>query len=604
MPKPPAPSRFPDLRRNLVIATTLMALALAVYVRVAGFEFLQFDDNKIVYENEHVTAGLAWPGIVWACTHPHFGIWMPLTSMSHMLDAQVFGDWAGGHHLTNLLLHLANVAVLYFALAALTGKPWRSAWVAALFAVHPFGAGVVGWVSSRKELTWTLCFFLALLAYAGYVRKPSPARYIPVFLAMALGMLCKPMIMTLPCVLLLLDWWPLGRWGGNTDGHGRTRTLALIAEKLPLFLLSAAAAAAAVWGQEDVHAITLYGDVPLGTRAANAIVSYVRYLFHAVWPVWLSGHYPHLGDALTLTLVLGAALLLLAITAAVLLPFRRVPYLLVGWFWFLGTLFPVIGLVQYANASMADRYAYVPVIGLFVMVAWGAPDILRRPSQPEAAVPQGKRTARGQTRKTKHGQDARATGVGVLAIASILICAAVGWWQTGFWHDTERLFTRALAVTKDNAMAHTNLGMVRLMENRCREAVEHYREAARIEPRNFIWQYNLGSALLVCNRPAEAVLALQGAIEGNPSHAPSLMNLGAALLELRRPHEALRPLREAVSLDPRHVKAHINYARALLQTGDREAAAAELEEALRLDPDNAMVRQELDALRGSAPGQE
>ncbi len=602
MARTPAPSRFPDLRRHLAILAILMVLGLAAYVRVTGFEFLQFDDNEIVCGNEHVTAGLTWPGIVWAWTHPHFGIWMPLTSMSHMLDAQVFGDWAGGHHLTNLLLHLANVAVLYFALSALTGSPWRSMWVAALFAVHPFGAGVAGWVSSRKELTWALCFFLALWAYARYARKPAPGHYVLVLVSMALGVLCKPMIMTLPCVLLLLDWWPLGRWRGDTIGQLWARALALILEKAPMFLLSVAAAAAAVWGQRDVHAVTLYGDDSLGVNAANAAVSYARYLFHAVWPVWLSGHYPHLGEALTPLLAAGAALLLLAITAAVLALFRRAPCLLVGWFWFLGTLLPVIGLVQYANASMADRYAYVPVIGLFIMAGWGVPHLqFRQP--PEAALP-GRHGARRKDRKTRPAQDSRGMLTGGLAVVSILALAPLGWWQAGYWHDTERLFARALEVTKDNALAHTNLGMVRLTQQRCEDAVAHYREAARIEPRNFLWQYNLGSALLVCDRPAQAVLALQQAVRGNPEHAPSLSNLGTALLDLGRPREALRYLKDAVRLDPAHVNARINYARALSRTGNPAAAAAELEEALRLDPASTAARQELNVLRGAGQRQE
>ncbi len=591
-----------SLRRDAAVAGALVVLATVVYAQVVGFGFLQFDDNRMVYENEHVTRGITWPGIVWAWTQPHFGIWMPLTSMSHMLDVSFYGDWAGGHHLTNLLLHLANVVLAYFAFAALTGSPRRAAWVAALFAVHPFGASVVGWVSSRKELTWTLFFLVALSTYARYARKPSVARYLPVFLAMALGILCKPMIMTLPCVLLLLDWWPLGRWRGlggaaeNTDEHGRTRIIYLLAEKLPLLLLSGVAAAAALWGQEDVHAITLYGDVPAGVKIANATVSYARYLFHAVWPVWLSGHYPHLGDALTGTLVASAAVLLIAISAAVLLFVRRAPYLPVGWLWFLGTLFPVIGVVQYANASMADRYAYVPVIGLCLMAAWGVPALTGKRSQPKAA-PQGKRAARGKGRNVRHEQAVHPV-LAVFAIGSVLVFAVAGWWQTGFWRDTERLFTRALAVTKDNAMAHTNLGMVRLTQGRCAESIEHYREAARIESRNFIWQYNLGSALLVCNRPAEAVVALRLAIEGNATHAPSLMNLGGALLDLRRPQEALRYLAEAVRLDPNHVNSRINHARALLQTGQRDAAIAELEAALRLDPNNVIAREDLARLRG------
>lgn len=588
-----------DLGREAGVCATLVVLVLCVFGQVPYFEFLLYDDGRMVYENPHVQGGLTWDGVAWAFTHPHFGIWMPLTSLSHLLDVELFGGWAGGHHLTNLVLHLANVLLVYLALFRLTGERGKSFLAAALFAVHPMRASAVAWVSSRKELTYAFFFLIALLAYARYARKPSVARYVPVAVAMAFGLLCKPMIVTLPFVLLLLDVWPLGRLGADgAPWRERWRPgFRLVAEKMPLIVLALLGGCIAVLSQRDVYALASLEESPLAARFGNAAVSYVRYLAHSAAPYGLSAHYPHLGAGLTWEHILGAVLILGAVTGAV-LALRRRPYLAAGWFWFLVTLVPVIGILQYGNASMADRYSYIPQIGLLLVAVWGGAALVsalrREPRETEA------KQARSRKAAKKPGARRRAPMLPVrvehlvISVVAVGVFAWLGHAETGYWRDTEGLFRRALAISDNNALAHTNLGNSLLQQGRLDEATTHFQAAVHIEPRNFLWHFNLGSALLMQGKNAEAAVALATAVKGNAEHAPTLTNLGLALTRLRRYDQACHFFERAIRIAPEAVNTRINYGRALVGRRQYRAALEQFEAALRLEPGNASAREGLE----------
>jgi tetratricopeptide (TPR) repeat protein len=478
-------------RERAWVALLLGAGALALYVRVAGHQFLHYDDVFYVTRNRHVLAGLTWSGVGWAFSNVDAWNWHPLTWLSHMLDVQLFGPRAGAHLLVNASLHAVNAVLVYMVLARLTGRPGRSLLVAALFAVHPLHVESVAWVSQRKDVLSTLFGLLALWAYAAYARRPGLGRYLLVALLFAASLMAKPMWVTLPFVLLLLDFWPLER----KDGFGR-----LALEKLPLLAMSAAASAVAVLAQGDA----LRGlELGLQARLGNAALSYLGYVGKTFWPVSLSVFYPHPGSDLPPWPAVGAALVVMALTGAAISQMRRRPWITVGWLWFVGMLVPVIGLVQVGGQAMADRYTYAPGIGLLVVLVWSAAEF--------AETSHATRLAR------------------VVAAAVVAILSALTWHQIGFWSDHVTLFTHAVEVTRDNGLAHHTLSQGLAEQGRWPEALAHARAAVRLEPRIARVHKNLGYILYRAGFLDESIAELRQAIALEPDYAEAHGNLAIAL---------------------------------------------------------------------------
>jgi len=447
---------------DIAVALALAAAAAAPYL-VAGVSrsFVNLDDDLYVYGNPHVSAGLTWAGVRWAFTAFQASNWHPLTWLSHMLDVSLFGLAAYGHHLTNILLHALATALLFTALRRLTGAIWPSAFVAALFGVHPLHVESVAWVAERKDVLSGVIFALVLLAYERFARRGSRGRMLPVALLLALGLAAKPMLVTVPFLLLLLDFWPLGRLrpaaGGPVPGRPRVPWARLLAEKTPLLLLAAASSVVTYAAQEAGGSVARLGCFPPAVRLANAAVSVVVYLNNVFWPTDLSVFYPLPLQALPPWMVAGAALALAAVSAAVLAALRRRGYLAVGWFWFLGMLVPVIGIVQVGEQMRADRYLYLPLTGLGVLVAWGLPELLR-------------------------GWRRGGVALGVAAVAGLALLGGVAAERARDWRDAPTLFSRALAVTPNNRLIVHYLCSALILERRYNEAGGCLTEAVRVWP--------------------------------------------------------------------------------------------------------------------------
>jgi len=557
------------IREALLLSLGLVLCTLAVYAQVLGFGFVQYDDQAYVTENPRVLSGLSREGLAWAMTTFAAENWHPLTWLSLMLDVEIGGASPQVFHLTNLLLHISNTLLLFFVLAALTGAAARSAFVAAVFAVHPLHVESVAWIAERKDVLSALFWILAMGAYARYARRPSPAAYLLVFLATAAGLMSKPMVVSLPLVLLLLDFWPLGRLAGPGP---KTR---LVGEKLPLLALSVTSSLVTLHAQSEGGAVGTLEMFPLPARIANAVVSSTTYLLKMVWPADLAIPYPWDASRLTAPRVALSALVLGAVFAIASRAWRSRPYLLFGSLWYLVTLLPVIGLVQVGGASMADRYTYLPLVGPMVIVAWGVPDLLAR-----------------------LGWSERRTGLALglaalVAIATLGVCARA---QAALWRDSVTLFTHTLRVTERNAAAHNGLGLTLLERGRVDEAVLHYREVLEIAPAYLVARYNLAAALIQLGRGNEAVPLCEQALLQKPGDARAYSCLGAARMEQDDLEGASDALEEAVRLDPRNAPARSNLGIVRSRQGRNEEAIVHLSEAARLRPRDAGVRVTLGTL--------
>jgi tetratricopeptide (TPR) repeat protein len=564
-----------DSSRHSARLTALLLLVIAVgtaFWPVLHNGFVSYDDEKYVTRNRHVQMGLGAESLRWALTTFEAANWHPLTWASHMLDWQLWGERPLGHHLSSLLLHLSNTLLLFLLLERMTRAVWRSALVAALFGVHPLHVESVAWVAERKDVLSTLFWLLTIGAYLRYARDPSVRRYAVLSISLTLGLCSKPMLVTVPFTLLLLDYWPLGRWSADTQGRTALR---LIREKLPLFLLSAAASVVTLVAQRSARALGTLDSYSLSDRLANAAVSYSAYLWKAIWPVSLAVHYPHPPEALPAWKPLLAALLLVAITVSVFRVRRRCPYLLIGWLWYLGTLVPVIGLVQVGQQAMADRYSYVPLIGPFIMLAWGVPDLLAGVGRSDGAPPRPRRVA-----------------LALVSGAVVVMLIVATWFQLRHWRDSVTLFERALAVTESNAVAHNGLGLALATAGRPEEAIAHYRAALEIQPRHAEAHNNLAGALAVSGRVDEAIGHYERALSIDRRYPEALNNLGVALAQQGRVAEALERFRAALAIRPDYGKAHANLAAALYTAGDDEAAWREIDLARRFgfEPPADLVR--------------
>jgi len=559
--------------RAPAVCLVLAAITFAVFGQTAGFSFVNYDDDKYVYENLVVAKGLTLKGALWALIYGGIGHWHPLTWLTHMADCQAYGLWAGGHHLTNVALHAVAAVLLFLALREMTGNLWRCAFVAAVFAIHPLRVESVAWIAERKDVLSGVFFMLTLWAYGRYARQPSRGRYVAVALWYGLGLLCKDMLMTLPFVLLLLDWWPLDRMtldGADGGKVGAARLVALfgglVREKIPLFLLSVGSCLASFLVPEKV----LDSDrLPFLERMGNAVVSYGVYLWQMVFPAGLAIPYLNAPNGQPLWKVGAAFVLLAAISISVVACRRRRPYLLVGWLWYLGMLVPVIGIVQISfNAAHADRYTYLPGIGLVLAGTWAVGDW--------SLGWQHRRAALG--------------GLMAVVIGALMVCA---WIQTGYWKSSETLWTRTLACTTGNYLAQGNLGEDLLHKGRVEAAIIHLQSALQIKPDYANAHYNLAIALRQKGRVDEAIAQYQKALRTRPDYADAHYNLALALWQKGRVEEAITHYQKFLQFKPGYAEAHYNLAEALQRKGRVEEAITQYQKFLQFKPDYAEAHKNL-----------
>ena len=572
---------------------------LALYNPVSRYPFLTFDDQRYVTENWHVQAGLRWETIDWAFTTYDAANWHPLTWLSHALDWQLFGKNPAGHHYTNVLLHAANVVLLFLLLQAATGCAWRSWMVAALFAVHPINVESVVWIAERKNVLSMLFFLLALWAYGGYARRPGIARYSAVVVLFALGLMAKPQVITLPFVLLLWDYWPLRR----------TLPVSRLAlEKLPLLAMSIASAVITVQAQAAGGAVRSALEYPLADRIQNALVAYATYALKAVWPARLAPLYPHPGSSLPAWQILLAVLFLGIVTAWVIAA-RRHRYLVVGWFWFLGTLVPMIGLVTVGAIAMADRYAYLPFVGLFIMVSWGAADLAQAWRSPRAVL--------------------------AIPAVTLLALAVAAHHQIDYWKDNVTLWTHTLAVTGPNFVAEDSLGVGLAAEGRMEEAAAHFQRAVEISPEDPIGNFNLaayaqqkgdlqeaarryqlmlqlksdarlqadtysrlGTVYRAMGNFSQARESYREALQLVPDNPLVLVQLGVLAQQMQNFDEAIADYSKAMAIQPTDV-GYLLLARTFAQSGHAPEAEAARKQAEALSRDLAGAEQEADGLLGN-----
>jgi len=547
---------------RIFIGIGLSILALVSYWGVAGNQFISFDDPMYVTENAQVKKGLSKATAVWAFTTSQASNWHPLTWLSLLLDRELYGRNAGGYHWTNVILHLLGGLILFLALSRMTALLWPSGLVAALFLIHPLHVESVAWVAERKDVLSGLFWMMGIWYYARYAERPGPVRYLWVILSFTCGLLSKPMAVTFPFVLFLLDWWPLRRSGGGKATWGR-----LLCEKIPLFLLSAATSVITFLVQKENQAIVPLSAMTFGDRLANAAISYAAYLEKAFWPADLSIYYPYLGFPAFGHLIFALVLLVL-ITGVSIILLKQSPYLLVGWLWYLGTLVPVIGFVQVGSQAMADRYTYLPLVGVFLMAVWGVKDLL-------------------------DGCRARRAIWGFVSSGVIVVLVFLTQIQVSYWKDTSTLFGHALSSTERNFMAHHLLAEELSKAGDPAGAENHYRESIRIKP-SFKQAYNgLGHLMMIQGKQDEAGRLLEKSLEIDPTYAPAMKNLGDVRLRQGKTDDALPLYRKAMLLGVEDPELLNNYGVALFFKGEKEEAVSKIRAALRLKPDYPEARDNL-----------
>jgi Tfp pilus assembly protein PilF len=540
---------------RIAISIGLVAITWIVFAQTLGHDFVNFDDPVYVSENAQIRAGLNWQNVLWAFTHVHSHNWHPFTTLSHMLDCQLFGVKPGAHHFVSVLLHSASAVLLFILLQRMTNGLLRSAFVAAIFAIHPLHVESVAWVSERKDVLSGLFFMLTLLAYFQYTRKPNFWRYAVMTILFACGLLAKPMLVSLPFVLLLLDYWPLQRAPSTERGAGRT-IVKLIVEKIPLFLLSAGSAIATLIAQRG--GIVQTAQLPLTWRVANAASAYLIYIWQTIWPANLALIYPHPGRLPFWQTVCASALLIL-ITVAVFILRKHRPYLVMGWLWYLIMLLPVIGLVQVGSQAHADRYTYLPQIGFCIAATWAIADLLR---------------------SFRYRRE-------LFSIAAPIVVAVFAWraWiQTSYWHDTERLWNRTFAMTKENDIAHFNMGEYLLKAHRFDEAITQFQIFLAHQPTDPNANFQIGSAFMEKGELDLAIRHFRRTLQLEPDNPEAETNLANVLLKAERVDEAVEHYRNVVRHDPRSALAHYNLGVGLHRQGRLSEAIVQYKEALSIQP--------------------
>src|SRR6266496_2600170 len=642
----------PSLWLESFACLVLVAITWLVFGQTLGHDFVDFDDHWYVYENPSITRGLSMDGVIGAFTHAHAGNWHPLTTISHMLDCQLFGLKAGGHHFTNVLLHSIGVVLLFLVLRQMTDGLWQSAFVASLFAIHPLHVESVAWISERKDVLSALFFILTLFAYVHSARAPSVRRYLAVAFVFALGLMSKPMLVTLPFVLLLLDYWPLKRFSGErtrltrnirrpaerptnvrglsnrTKVFGRApkstrggacapRTaLSLLIEKIPLLALCAPSCAATLLAQR--YGAGAIDQLPFAWRLNNAAISYVAYIWQMFWPARLAAFYPHPNDQLPLWQVFLAIAFLIAVSLLAIHWRKERPYIFTGWFWYVGMLVPVIGLVQAGEQARSDRYTYLPEIGLYTLIVWGITDlimpIITRTFGSRSAATGGRSATRGSRGVRAHGplafaespRSSQSPGSTLFcAVIASVIIIALSWRafvQTSYWKNSETLWNHALAVTADNDAAHNNLGYLFLQRGELDSAISHFETALQIRSRNSAVHYNFGGAVIENNLanalarrglPSEAVGHYEKAVKLRPGYGDPYLNLGTVLFQQGRISDAIAQWQMALATQPNDAGFHTALGNAFLKGELPKDAIAEYEHAARISTQDPVPRNNL-----------
>ena len=570
----------PSRAQVVLVYLFLTATTWLVFGQTVAHDFVNFDDHVYIYDNPLVTGGLTTSGIVDAFTHPHSRNWHPLTTISHMLDCQLYGLNAGGHHFTNVALHTIAVLLLFRVLRGTTGALWSSALVAALFAIHPLHVESVAWLSERKDVLSAVLFMLTLAAYVRYARAPSLGRYCIVAMIFALGLMSKPMLVTVPFVFLLLDYWPLRRFDKVErfkPGSGITRSLNqrpsfLFLEKTSLLVLSGLSCLVTIWAQDQ--ATGSLGQLPFTWRLSNTLVSYIEYVRQTFWPARLAVFYPYPNNPLSIWKVTLASAFLLTVSAIAIFLRKKRPYVLTGWFWYVGMLVPVIGIVQIGEQGHADRYTYLPHIGLFLLIVWGAADLAN----------------------TRHFRREYLWLAATITIAVLSYGAAV---QTSFWKNSERLWDHTLSVTSDNDFAHNNLGFLHLRRGELDKAISHFETALKIRSGKSQTRYNLGTALVHVNlanalaregRPEEAIVHYEQAVKLRSDYGDAYYNLGSVLFQQGRIDDAIAQWQKALAIQPNDATAHTSLGNAFLQKGWPEKAIVHYQRAVEIDPSEVSAR--------------
>jgi tetratricopeptide (TPR) repeat protein len=565
--------KFVDHKLSCVVIISLFVVTLGVFSQILKSAFIPYDDDEYVYENEIVRRGLSRDGVVWAFSTTHAANWHPMTWLSHMLDMQLFGLNASWHHLVNVLFHAANTIVLFLVLWRMTRALWQSGCVALLFAIHPLHVESVAWVAERKDVLSTFFLMLTFLAYVRYTEEPKFKRYILLVTFFILGLMSKPMLVTVPFILLLLDYWPLRRLSFSSlqpnlpqQKFASMSVQSLLLEKLPLFLLSGASCVITYIAQWDALAPTT--RIPFAGRVANAVLAYARYIGKMLWPMSLSAYYPYDIASVPPWKLWGAVVVLSSLTIVAVGMAKSRPYATVGWLWYLGTLIPVIGLVQVGGQAMADRYTYVPLIGVFVLLVWGFDDLRSRWHFPQyLAIP-------------------------FLAI----LFSSLGlttWFQVEHWRNGIELFSHSLQVTKNNGLANLNLGKALFDEGRYVEAIPFFREAVQIMPDYSLAFSNLGITLGRVGKLEEAIEYSRRAQKMNPKDAGAYLGLGYALIRQGRIEEAINAYRSAYQIASYPASSLTNVGVDLAQEGRVVESAAIFREAIRMDRNDAYANYNL-----------
>jgi len=549
---------------NKSVFVIYAGLALVTFIGLGPViknEFLNYDDDEYITENPNIASGLSIQSVTWAFTTSYASNWHPVTWLSHILDCQLFGLDSRWHHLSSLLLHTANTLLLFYILRRMTGATWRSAFVAIAFAIHPLHVESVAWAAERKDLLSGFFFMLTIIAYIRYAERPTIAKYLPVVLFFSLGLMSKPMLVTLPFVLLLLDYWPLQRlqWKPAINRRGNS-VWKLAVEKIPLFILAACSSAITVIIQRGTGAVITLERYPLDIRICNAIISYLGYIVKMFYPVRLAIFYPLQPYNIPKWQPIVSLLALIIITAAVIYRARRQRYLPVGWLWYVGTLIPVIGLVQVGSQAMADRYTYLPSIGIFIIVAWGAAELALKVPLRRIVL----------------------TILGATIVTTMLICTKL---QLRHWRNNFTVYEHALAVTEENFNILYNYGHALSKRGRFKEAAEQLEKALRLCPREPDTYNNLGSALKETGKIKEAIEIWRKALVLDPNHKLAHFQLGLTLSQQGNYEEAIYHLQEALRVEPKWPEAHYHLGGTYILQGRLDLAALQCAEAVRLKPD-------------------
>jgi len=538
-------------KKQLIVYLVLTVVTFAVFWQVNQHDFITFDDRAYVTENLHIQSGITWEGVRWACTTKYFGLWNPLVWLSYMADYQLFGLHAGGYHLTNLILHILSTLLLFWLFCRMTGALWRSAFVAAIFALHPTHVESVAWIAERKDVLSAFFWMLTLCLYVYYTEKPVVRRYLLVVFAFVLALMSKPMVVTLPVVMILLDYWPLRRF----ESHKGNLLLWQLKEKIPLFILSSILVAVTLYSPDNSSLKTF----ALSERITNAVVSFVTYPVKTLWPYDLAVLYPF-ARQIPLWQVAGASIIIIFISIFAILMVKRIPYFFAGWLWYAVTIAPVIGLIQISLTtpySMADRYHYLPSIGIAVMLAWGIPDLIKN-------------------------KEIRRNFIFPAGIFFLAVMAFLSWRQCGYWRNTTSLFSHALQVTKDNHVAHNNLGIAFFTEGKTEEAIYHFKEAIRLTPDDAEPYFNMGTIYDKQGDYKSALNNFNKAVALTPDYADAYINRGNVYSKQGDYQRAIEDYDKAVSLKPDDYEIYYNRGGAYNSLGQYQKAINEYDKAISI----------------------